>query len=112
MSRLPLSQTLDMAGNIKFGPDVEHITRTLSVDKPGAVEEDDEEWWTKQLEPSTERLGEMAEAIRDYVCRRFSSRNDDPTRLMSLWTLAVTEHRCEQTQTRLCRDPAEPLPSG
>ena len=64
-----------MAGNVKFGPDVEHITRVSSVDKPGAVEEDDEEWWTRHLQPSAERKDEMADAIRDYVRDDVESRN-------------------------------------
>jgi 2-hydroxyglutarate dehydrogenase len=70
-----LTQTIDLAGNIKFGPDVEHIARMGSSeqDRPGAIETEeeamieDEDWWVKHLQPSANRKDEMVVAIHDYV---------------------------------------------
>ena len=68
-------QTIDMAGNIKFGPDVEHIAQMGSAeqDRPGMIETDeegmteDEDWWTKHLQPSANNKDKMVAAIHDYV---------------------------------------------
>lgn len=69
-------QTIDLAGGIKFGPDVEDIAKRGSIDdaKPGCVvPEDDqaqeEEWWNQHLQPSLNRKEEMVEAIHDYASR-------------------------------------------
>jgi len=64
-----------MAGNIKFGPDVEHIAQMGSAeqDRPGMIETDeegmteDEDWWTKHLQPSANNKDKMVDAIHDYV---------------------------------------------
>lgn len=66
----PDIQTLDLAGNVKFGPDVEPIARVDPVDKPGMDEDQDQDWWERHLRPSEGRKEEMARAIQDYV--RFS----------------------------------------
>jgi L-2-hydroxyglutarate oxidase LhgO len=64
-----------MAGNIKFGPDVEHIAQMGSSeqDRPGMIETDeegmteDEDWWTRHLQPSANNKDKMVAAIHDYV---------------------------------------------
>lgn len=63
----PHIKTLDLAGNVKFGPDVEPIARVDPVDKPGMDEDQDQDWWERHLRPSEERKEEMARAIQDYV---------------------------------------------
>jgi hypothetical protein len=63
----PDIQTLDLAGNVKFGPDVEPIARVDPVDKPGMDEDQGQDWWERHLRPSEERKDEMARAIQDYV---------------------------------------------
>ena len=63
----PDIQTLDLAGNVKFGPDVEPIARVDPVDKPGMDEDQDQDWWERHLRPSDGRKEEMARAIQDYV---------------------------------------------
>jgi hypothetical protein len=56
-----------LAGNVKFGPDVEPIARVDPVDKPGMDEDQGQDWWERHLRPSEERKDEMARAIQDYV---------------------------------------------
>lgn len=78
-----VSQTLDLAGNVKFGPDVEHITQMGSREqnRPGVVDtederkEDDDDWWKAHLQPSAHRMDEMVAAIQDYLP------NIDPSKL-------------------------------
>jgi 2-hydroxyglutarate dehydrogenase len=53
-----------LAGNIKFGPDVEHLTETTGQD---GEEARDPDWWQEHLAPSAQRKDEMARAIQDYV---------------------------------------------
>jgi hypothetical protein len=63
----PHIQTLDLAENVKFGPDVEPIARVDPVEKPGMDEDQDQDWWERHLRPSEGRKDEMARAIQDYV---------------------------------------------
>jgi hypothetical protein len=67
-------QTIDLAGNIKFGPDVEHLFVKGSSNKAltelgmaDDEDEDDPDWWQAHLTPSPQRKEEMSQAIQDYV---------------------------------------------
>lgn len=55
--------TIDLAGNIKFGPDVQPLASSAN--------------WQDHLQPSVERLEEMAAAVQDYLP------GIDPSRLTS-----------------------------
>lgn len=66
-------ETIDLAGNFKFGPDVEHLFAKGTPDGrfEARMEEEntaeDPDWWQAHLTPSAQRKEEMARAIRDYV---------------------------------------------
>lgn len=70
-------QTIDLAGNIKFGPDVEHLSeKELSglQNEAGMADDQDLEtpdWWQEHLAPSPQRKEEMTRAIQDYVSTQF-----------------------------------------
>ncbi|KAK4688612.1 F-box and WD-40 domain protein CDC4, partial [Tremellales sp. Uapishka_1] len=54
--------TLDLEGNIKFGPDVEYIGNpTLYSEDP--------DYWQSHLAPSSSRLASIAQAVQSYLPR-------------------------------------------
>ncbi|KDQ10717.1 hypothetical protein BOTBODRAFT_136564 [Botryobasidium botryosum FD-172 SS1] len=61
MAGLGTHLTMDLAGNIKFGPDVEWITLGTKG------EQGDNEPWKTWLTPSEERLNDMHTAIQTYL---------------------------------------------
>ena len=52
--------TLDLAGSVRFGPDVQWLQPTDS-------ERDDPDWWQRHLQVNEERLDSFYEAVRDYL---------------------------------------------
>ncbi|KAG9088718.1 hypothetical protein FRC06_001906 [Ceratobasidium sp. 370] len=56
--------TLDMEGNVRFGPDAEWIQPPNSEALDGQEMHD---FWQRQLSPNDGRLGEMFEAITTYL---------------------------------------------
>ncbi|KAJ9123820.1 hypothetical protein QFC24_003597 [Naganishia onofrii] len=72
-SPAPQTQTIDLAGNIKFGPDVEYLFESGSPDHQAASHADndastrDPDWWQEHLKPSAQRKEEMCRAIQDYL---------------------------------------------
>ncbi|KAK0542648.1 hypothetical protein OC845_006515 [Tilletia horrida] len=57
--------TLDMAGNVVFGPDVEWINPPEDVPTSGPQAATD--FWSSHLHPSPNRLSDMHEAITSYL---------------------------------------------
>jgi 2-hydroxyglutarate dehydrogenase len=54
--------TLDLGGNIKFGPDIEWIEPEMS-----GAEEEAIDFWEAHLNPSSEQLSSMYASIRQYL---------------------------------------------
>lgn len=54
--------TLNLAGEVRFGPDIEWIP--ASLDSEG---EDEQDFWTKHLVPHEERLEGVLEAVQNYL---------------------------------------------
>ena len=52
--------TLDLAGSIRFGPDVDWM-------RPTPEEEADPDWWNRHLQVKEDRLDTFFEAVRDYL---------------------------------------------
>ncbi|XP_006460122.1 hypothetical protein AGABI2DRAFT_202848 [Agaricus bisporus var. bisporus H97] len=60
--------TLDLHGQVRFGPDIEWIKPPSSQDASSyAQPEDEADFWNKLLTPDESRLTEMYEAITDYL---------------------------------------------
>lgn len=62
--------TLDLGGNIKFGPDIEWIEPTISGALTGSSTVSDEEtvdFWKAHLNPSSKQIPSMYESIRQYL---------------------------------------------
>lgn len=57
--------TLDLNGKIRFGPDIEWISAPLETGPDG--NEDNADFWMKQLAPDERRLVEMYQAVTDYL---------------------------------------------
>lgn len=60
--------TLDLHGQIRFGPDIEWINPPSSQNTSSYTHPEDEaDFWNKLLTPDESRLTEMYEAITDYL---------------------------------------------
>ncbi|KAG8906254.1 hypothetical protein FRB99_007316 [Tulasnella sp. 403] len=60
--------TLDMDGNIRFGPDIEWIEPPLTGGSTQHSERSqDADYWTHHLTPSPDRMQEMHESITSYL---------------------------------------------
>ena len=59
--------TLDLEGNIRFGPDLEWLEPPLPRDNASENEEVDTDFWTKHLVPDESRLQAMHEAVTQYL---------------------------------------------
>ena len=59
--------TLDLEGNIRFGPDLEWLDPPPLRENADGTEEADTDFWTKHLVPDESRLQLMHEAVTQYL---------------------------------------------
>lgn len=59
--------TLDLEGNIRFGPDLDWLDPPPIRENPDGTEEVDTDFWTKHLVPDESRLKLMHEAVTEYL---------------------------------------------
>ncbi|KAF7794536.1 hypothetical protein EIP86_005670 [Pleurotus ostreatoroseus] len=59
--------TLDLDGNIRFGPDLDWLDPPPIRENPDGTEEADTDFWTKHLVPDESRLKLMHEAVNEYL---------------------------------------------
>ncbi|PSS37339.1 hypothetical protein PHLCEN_2v816 [Hermanssonia centrifuga] len=59
--------TLDMQGNIKFGPDLDWLDPPPIEETDEGIEHADPDFWTRHLVPDESRLKMMHEAITEYL---------------------------------------------
>ena len=59
--------TLDLDGNVRFGPDLDWLNPPAIEHRDDGSEISEPDFWTKHLIPDESRLGEMHEAITDYL---------------------------------------------
>lgn len=59
--------TLDLEGNVRFGPDLDWLNPPAIEHRDDGSEISEPGFWTKHLIPDESRLGEMYEAITDYL---------------------------------------------
>lgn len=59
--------TLDLEGNVRFGPDLEWISPTASAFSESQSDDETADFWMRHLVPDDSRLVQMYEAVRRYL---------------------------------------------
>ncbi len=103
-----------MAGNIKFGPDIEDLgTGEEAIGPDGEANPD---WWEKHLSASPQRLEEMTKAVQNYVSRASFpnvSHDDDNEGEFEPETVSIVtapQYKSRKPHSRLRWYPTQPFP--